>query len=187
MFRPYVKESMNIPPREQMRGMNKYASYTLAGIFIILAIGAVTGIYQLSKFGILYAFGRDEGSKPEEMLKNIPIWLLAVISVVIILGVLRMVSTYITKIVTFVFKIAQSDIITIILAVIINLAWLVLNIWITTNLIEIFTKTNVGSFYVTSNPMGYITMFLMLAATFIWIPRTGLYGENKLGQFDDGN
>lgn len=156
----------------------------LAGGIIIVMVALVVGVYQLSKFFIT-ALQTD--TSPEWLsTNNVPVWIVTVLIVLSSLGVLRVISTYITKSVTFIFKIAQSDIVTVILAIVVNLAWLVLNGWLTFQIIGWIQSSKVESFYSFDNFLSIAVMFIMLAGTFIWIPKLGIYGENKLGQFDDG-
>lgn len=178
----------NYETPEQKNDSQKINKYLLYRIFLgigitIVALSSVIGIYQFSKFLILLTSSRDLLSWVN--LDNPLSWFLSVIIVLILFGTLRYIATFFTNLIRFIFKIAQYDVVTIIIAVIVNLAFLILNVWITNNIIKYISSTEINSFFETGNYFSYIVVFCMLAGAFIWIPRTGVYGENTLGQFDN--
>lgn len=157
-------------------------------LFVVLVaavlIIAAFGVYHFSKFLINWAAQNESLSFINDT--SVPVWIATVILVVLALGVMRYATTYVANIVKFVFKIAQSDIVTIILAVVINAVLLFLNGWITAHVVGWIDSTGVDSFYQSGSIWSVVVMFCMLACSFVWIPRLGVYGENRLGQFDDG-
>lgn len=159
----------------------------VAFIVILLVINLVFSIYQLSVFSIKYINQQYPDSIDWFNVHNPLGWIISVFAILFVLGVIRVVTTFIGSTVKFIFRIAQSDIITIILAVVVNGLLLVLNGWITYHIIQFITATGIDNFYNKDNTFSVIVMFCMLAAALIWVPRIGLYGENRLGQFDDNN
>lgn len=156
------------------------------GIIATVLVGiAIFGMYHLGKFIILWF--ENLGAPDFVNLSNIPVWIAVILLLIIIFGLLRTVAMYLANMAKFVFKIAQSDIVTIILAIGVNGILLFLNGWITTNTVKFIDNTGVENFFSTDNFISIAVMFIMLACTLIWIPRIGTYGENRLGQFDDDN
>lgn len=156
----------------------------LFGLLAAILTGVATfGMYHLGKFIILWM--EDLGAPDFVNLSNVPVWITVILILIVIFGLLRTVAMYLANMAKFVFKIAQSDIVTIILAIGVNGILLFLNGWITTNTVKFIDSTGVENFFSTSNFISVAVMFIMLACTLIWIPRIGTYGENRLGQFDD--
>lgn len=157
---------------------------TLFGLLVAALTGvAIFGMYHFGKFVILWL--EHLGAPDFINLSSIPVWIAVVILLFVLFGLLRTVAMYLANMAKFVFKIAQSDIVTVILAVAVNGILLFLNGWITTNTVKFIDSTGVENFFSTDNFLSVAVMFVMLACALIWIPRVGTYGENRLGQFDD--
>ena len=146
---------------------------------------AIFGMYHLGKFVILWM--QSLGAPDFVNLSNVPVWIIVIFLLIVIFGLLRTVAMYLANMAKYVFKIAQSDIVTIVLAIGVNGILLFLNGWITTNTVKFIDSTGVENFFSMNNFISVIVMFIMLACTLVWIPRIGTYGENRLGQFDDDN
>ena len=176
---PRLIRDQSIPIGQQFK---KFGPVFIIIVAIVLIVAAY-GVYNLSKFFITWA---AQSGAPEFInTSNVPTWIVTVLLVVLVLGLLRSATTYLANIVKFVFKIAQSDIVTIILAVVVNALLLFLNGWITTTVIGWINLTNVDNFFNNGGFLALATMFCMLACSLVWVPRIGVYGENRLGQFDD--
>ena len=115
-------------------------------------------------------------------------WIVAVVLLLLVFGALRYVTTFISRLFRFVFRFAQSDVVTIVIAVGVNIIFLVLDYWLTSQTLHLMTLTQVPTWFVTSNWISVTTLFIMYAGALVWIPRTGVYGENSIASaIDDGN
>lgn len=184
----YQSESNNNNIHQQRKGILSYGktmNTVLTIGIIILSIDAIIGVYHLAAFLIT---GAHKWIEIDFISTHNPIaWIIAVLIILTLFSMLRVGTSYLGNIVKFVFKIAQSDIVTIILALVVNVLLLWLNTWITSNVIQFIEYTQIESFFTFKNPFSVMVMFIMLAGALIWIPRLGTYGENRLGQFDDNN
>lgn len=179
-FDPRRISNQSLPVQQQFQ---KFGPIFVAIVSIVLLIAAF-GVYHLSKFFINSLASVE--NMPEFINTNsVPTWVVTIILVVLVLGLLRSATTYLANIVKFVFKIAQSDIVTIILAVVINAVLLFLNGWITLHVVQWIAASPTPSFFTSGSIWSIIVMFCTLASSLVWIPRIGTYGENRLGQFDD--
>jgi len=176
---PQRIKDQSIPITQQFK---KFGPIFIVAVAIILIIAAF-GVYHLSSFLINWASAL--GAPDFINTSSVPVWVVTVLVVVLVLGLMRSATTYLANIVKFVFKIAQSDIVTIILAVVVNIVLLMLNAWITTHVVSWISMTNVENFFDSDNFISNAVMFCTLASSLVWIPRIGTYGENRLGQFDD--
>lgn len=176
---PQRIRDQSIPINQQFK---KFGPIFIIAVAIVLIIAAF-GVYHLSAFLINWASAL--GAPEFVNTQSVPVWVITILIVVLVLGLLRSATTYLANIVKFVFKIAQSDVVTIILAVVINIVLLMLNAWITTHTVNWISMTNVENFFDSNNFISNAVMFCTLASSLVWIPRIGTYGENRLGQFDD--
>jgi hypothetical protein len=160
------------------------ATGTLIVLLLLFMAVLAFGVYHLAGFLITVA---SSGKDAPEWInpQSVPVWVFAILVVVSILGVIRLLTSYITRTISFVFKFAQSDLVTIVLAVTVNIVLLFLNAWMTTQIIQWIQDSGFPSFFMFENWLSVAVMFCMLAGALVWIPRIGVYGENRLGQFDD--
>lgn len=160
-------------------------SAAVVALVVLVAFMAVLawGVYNLAHFLILAA--GSNGGPGWISTSSVPIWVCAVLLVLCCFGLVRAVTSYVTRGISFVFKFAQSDLVTIVLAVAVNIALLVLNGWATGQAIGAMENSGIPSYFTFANWFSVATFFLVLAGALIWIPRLGVYGENRLGQFDD--
>lgn len=179
-FDPRRISNQSLPVQQQFQ---KFGPIFVAIVSIVLLVAAF-GVYHLSKF-FINSLARMENMPEFISTDSVPTWVITVILVVLALGLLRAATTYLANIVKFVFKIAQSDIVTIILAVVINAVLLFLNGWITLHVVQWITASPTPSFFTSDNIWSIIVMFCTLACSLVWMPRIGVYGENRLGQFDE--
>ena len=182
-------------PARQGRGRNRLRQVRSPRSFggaaltfgIIAALGiSVIGVIQftLMAVSLLHA-------KAEDWIGGISptlLFILCLVAVLIGLAMVRSLFTVIVRSVSFAFKFAQSDVVTVALALIINVLLLLLDFYFVSHL---FTWTPTWGAGVTDFFSGRafwapFVVFVTFAAVMVWIPRTGLYGENRLGQFDDG-
>ena len=153
---------------------------TLSGVAIsVLVFSVLFGGYHASRFLILlsaHAFHAD-------WIKtgNVIAWVLAALVLMVLFGGLRFVTSYISRLFRFIFKFAQSDVVTIVLAVGVNALFLVFGGWLTVQIITLIEVAPVDSFFKLTNFFSIAVMFCMLAGSLVWIPRLGLYGENQVG------
>lgn len=73
------------------------------------------------------------------------------------------------------------------IAFVINGVLMWINIWLTNSTIDLLERSGIDNFFTSGELFPKIVMFCTLAGALIWIPRVGTYGENRLGQFDDGD
>ena len=115
-------------------------------------------------------------------------WIVAVVLLLLVFGALRYVTTFVSRLFRFVFRFAQSDVVTIVIAIGVNIIFLVLDYWLTSQTLHLMTLTQVPTWFVVSNWLSVATLFIMYAGALVWIPRTGVYGENSIASaIDDGN
>ena len=157
------------------------------GLFIgILVLAVALGGYHLSRYTIFLL---------QHYLHLIwfsttnPIaWIVAVVLLLLVFGALRYVTTFVSRLFRFVFRFAQSDVVTIVIAVGVNIIFLVLDYWLTSQTLHLMTLTQVPTWFMASNWISVATLFIMYAGALVWIPRTGVYGENSIAfVIDDGN
>lgn len=118
---------------------------------------------------------------------NVIMWLVGAGVILAAFGTLRVITSYVFRVFGFVFRIAQNDVITVVVGLVANGLMLVLAGWITFHLVGAIGSTGVSEFYSHDNWFSFVPFFLLTAASVIWIPRVGVYGEAKLGQFDGVN
>jgi len=152
----------------------------------ILVLAVALGGYHLSRYIIFLSqhyLNLDWFSTT-----NPAAWIVAVVLLLLVFGALRYVTTFVSKLFRFVFRFAQSDVVTIVIAVGVNIIFLVLDYWLTSQTLHLMTLTQVPTWFMTSNWISVATLFIMYAGALVWIPRTGVYGENSIASaIDDGN
>lgn len=178
------------PARNGRRGSYLNSFGTVTKVFIsvfglILMSAVVLGGYHLSLFLIDLMRSRMEWTW---MSTHNPFaWIVSVLAVLALLGALRFITACAGKVFSFAFKFAQNDVVTMVIAAIVNILLIALNVWLTSQLMRFIVWSGVPSFYDPTHFFSRVVMFLMLMATLIWIPRTGRYGENGLGAAIDNN
>lgn len=156
------------------------------GIAILLLVICVSvGGYYLSKFMIL--FTSDILDAEWINTRSVIAWLLSVVVVLLLFGALRLFTSYIARLFRFIFKFAQSDIVTIVLASGVNLLFMIFGGWLTHKVITVMTLSSVNTFFSFDNPLSVFIMFYMIGGALIWIPRLGAYGENQIGAVIDND
>ena len=152
----------------------------------ILVLAVALGGYHLSRYIIFLSqhyLNLDWFSTT-----NPAAWIVAVVLLLLVFGALRYVTTFVSKLFRFVFRFAQSYVVTIVIAVGVNIIFLVLDYWLTSQTLHLMTLTQVPTWFMTSNWISVATLFIMYAGALVWIPRTGVYGENSIASaIDDGN
>lgn len=182
-------------PYQQMTGNNNgdadVRPWTPGKIALGIAIGILVlavalGGYHLSRY-IIFLF--QHYLHLEWFSTTNPVaWIVAVILLLLVFGALRYVTTFVSKLFRFVFRFAQSDVVTIVIAVGVNIIFLVLDYWLTSQTLHLMTLTQVPTWFMASNWISVATLFIMYAGALVWIPRTGVYGENSIASaIDDGN
>jgi hypothetical protein len=152
----------------------------------VLVLAVALGGYHLSRY-IIFLF--QHYLHLEWFSTTNPVaWIVAVILLLLVFGALRYVTTFVSKLFRFVFRFAQSDVVTIVIAVGVNIIFLVLDYWLTSQTLHLMTLTQVPTWFIASNWISVATLFIMYAGALVWIPRTGVYGENSIASaIDDGN
>ena len=194
-MRRFMTSSRGNQPYQQMTGNNDgdtdVKPWTPGKIALGLSIGILVlavalGGYHLSRYIIFLSqhyLNLDWFSTT-----NPAAWIVAVILLLLVFGALRYVTTFVSKLFRFVFRFAQSDVVTIVIAVGVNIIFLVLDYWLTSQTLHLMTLTQVPTWFMTSNWISVATLFIMYAGALVWIPRTGVYGENSIASaIDDGN
>lgn len=152
----------------------------------ILVLAVALGGYHLSKYIIFllqHYLHLDWFSTTNPVA-----WIVAVVLLLLVFGALRYVTTFVSRLFRFVFRFAQSDVVTIVIAVGVNIIFLVLDYWLTSQTLHLMTLTHVPTWFMASNWLSVATLFIMYAGALVWIPRTGVYGENSIASaIDDGN
>lgn len=194
-MRRFMTSSRGNQPYQQMTGNNDgdtdVKPWTPGKIALGLSIGILVlsvalGGYHLSRYIIFLSqhyLNLDWFSTT-----NPAAWIVAVVLLLLVFGALRYVTTFVSKLFRFVFRFAQSDVVTIVIAVGVNIIFLVLDYWLTSQTLHLMTLTQVPTWFMTSNWISVATLFIMYAGALVWIPRTGVYGENSIASaIDDGN
>lgn len=150
---------------------------------VVLTAAALFGGYHLVRF--LIDWSAATFSANWITASSVPVWIVCIVILLLGFAILRTLTTYLAKLLKYVFKIAQSDVVTVILACVANVLLSLLNGWISYHLLRWIDSSGIDSFYSLSNPVSAVVMFLMLLGALVWTPRIGVYGENKLGQFDE--
>lgn len=115
-------------------------------------------------------------------------WIAAVVLLLLVFGALRYVTTFVSKLFRFVFRFDQSDVVTIVIVVGADIIFLVLDYWLTSQTLHLMTLIQVPTWFMSSNWLSVATLFIMYAGALVWIPKTGVYGENSIASaIDDGN
>ena len=194
-MRRFMTSSRGNQPHQQMIGSNDSdasvrpwtpGKITL-GLFIgILVLAVALGGYHLSRYTI---FLLQHYLHLEWFSTTNPVaWIVAVVLLLLVFGALRYVTTFVSRLFRFVFRFAQSDVVTIVIAVGVNIIFLVLDYWLTSQTLHLMTLTQVPTWFMASNWLSVATLFIMYAGALVWIPRTGVYGENSIASaIDDGN
>ena len=152
----------------------------------ILVLAVSLGGYHLSRYII---FLSQHYLHLEWFSTTNPVaWIVAVVLLLLVFGALRYVTTFVSRLFRFVFRFAQSDVVTIVIAVGVNIIFFVLDYWLTSQTLHLMTLTQVPTWFMASNWLSVATLFIMYAGALVWIPRTGVYGENSIASaIDDGN
>lgn len=170
---------------ENSRSSNAILKWISAIIIVIVAISAVLTVYHGVHFGLDYA---DKTFHPEKSYKSsVPLMILIGLLILAVVGLLRYVVSSIVGFVRRIFRIGQYDTVTIVIAFVINGVLMWINIWLTNSTIDLLERSGIDNFFTSGELFPKIVMFCTLAGALIWIPRVGTYGENRLGQFDDGD
>lgn len=154
-------------------------------IIIIIAAAVILGGYHL----LIYLM--DLGQKyfgPQEWLadRTALAWFVTSALLIAVFFALRTASQYAANIVKEIFKVGQYDVVTMIIAVVINALFMMLAGWMTHHIINFIDASDIKSFFSKENSLSVIVMFTMISGAMIWFPRTGdRYSENKFGQMDD--
>lgn len=182
-------KTQQIIPVENKAKVSKLSTTwrTIVGIAItVLVFCVIFGGYHSSKFIILLT--SDYFNSDWINTKNVMAWILSALAILAVFGILRFITSYISRLFSFVFKFAQSDIVTIVLASGVNVLFLTFGGWLTYQMISLMDKAPIQSFFQFSNPFSVFVLFYMFAGALIWVPRLGLYGENQIGAaLDDGD
>ena len=157
------------------------------GLLIALLVLSVTvGGYHLGEFVILtlgYYLKMEWFNT-----SNLAAWVVSLLLLLLVFGALRYVTFFVFRLFRFVFRVAQSDVVTMVIASGVNIIFLMLDAWLTTQTINLMAYVPVPHYFVCSNWVSVVALFVMYAGALVWIPRTGVYGENTIASaIDDGN
>lgn len=170
---------------DDRKGMSSTLRGVSALLIVIVATSAIITVWNGVFFGLDFIDAKFELEKSVQ--ESVPMKIFLSLLIIGAIGALRYVVSAITGAVRKIFRIGQYDIVTIVTAVVINGVLLWLNTWITRSTIDLMEKSGVDNFFTNGGAFPYIVMFCTLAGALIWIPRVGVYGENRLGQFDADN
>lgn len=160
---------------------------SILGVAITLLVFCILfGGYHISKFIIVW-LADLMNAESWVNTSSVIAWVCSALLVLCIFGALRAITSTVSSLFKFVFKFAQSDIVTIILASGVNLLFMVFGGWLTFQTVTLIDKSGVGSFFDFGNPLSVFVLFYMFAGALIWIPRLGAYGENQIGAVLDNN
>lgn len=162
--------------------VNNFLKIFAVVLVLVVLVCAFVAVWSGSEFLVLIA--RDLLKIPGADPSSIPIRVLAVFVVLALLGVVRYLVSYVTDFVRKIFRIGQFDVVTIVIACVVNGLIMWLNTWLSSVLIDGFKQSNVENFLSSGSPLAWWVVFGTLTGTMLWIPRLGMYGENKLGRFD---
>lgn len=160
---------------------------TTMWIMIALLVASVAvGGYHLAEFGILTL-----GHYLQTgwfTTSNLAAWVISALLILLIFGAFRYVTFFVFRLFRFVFRFAQSDVVTLVVAGGANFIFLMLDAWLTSQTITLMSYVPVENWFTWSNWVSIAALFIMYAGALVWIPRTGIYGENAIGSaIDDGN
>lgn len=182
------------PPAPQTPQPARKSRYNTIGrgkntFFIILVtvlVGAVIlGGYHLPIF-LMDLIQKYAGYQDWLANREVLAW---VVTGVILIGVffgLRYASQTIAEVVKSIFKIGQYDVVTMIIAIAINVLFMMLAGWMTHHIMNFIDSTQIPSFFEKDNFFSTLVMFTIISGSMIWFPRTGdRYSENKFGQIEN--
>lgn len=167
--------------RRVLQGKNTFFAVVIGIVVIAMLLGG----YHLPIF--FMDLGAKHIGGPQEWLENrSPLaWVVSLGLLIGMFFVLRAASQYVAEAVKFIFKIGQYDVVTMILAVVVNGLFMWLASWMTKHLISFMDDSGVSAFFSSDNAFSVAILFIMISGAMIWFPRTGdRYSENKFGQMD---
>lgn len=158
----------------------------LGVLYVVAGLGVVGALYETGCFVVTWA--QNQSWAPSWVsLSSIPAWIVAVVLLMCVFAALRSVATVLWRLVRDAFKSTQSDTATVVLAVFFDAAMCVVAGWLTSVVVPAMSRSGWTQFFAQNVRWATCLMFCAFAASLVWIPRVGVYGENQLGQFDDDN
>lgn len=157
--------------------------FLLAGLIFM---GISVGVFVSKTGEALFRWAHVEGWEMASWFKpSLVGWFTVILVSLVALAFLRFLSLYLVRLVNFAFKVAQSDTVTVILAITVNGLFAVLAYYIAPYVIGFLARTT-DPFYTQPTLVTTGVVFMALFSAVLWVPRIGVYGENQFGQFDQG-